>query len=172
MFDTEEEQNMMLDRRLKATRPAAYSASPLASSFHTITMAMHRAAIAASVLSAWGALASCTSDVRPDTYLQQEVMKLQERTIPADSHLVSDPPPVIQGWVALASWEFESSLSPGSYNLWVTSRLEPDFRMLEAANSPLRFSRYTKGDVEAVSIDTASASGTLHVTVKVEIYPD
>ena len=28
---------------LKATRPAAYSVSPLASSFHTMTMAMQRA---------------------------------------------------------------------------------------------------------------------------------
>ena len=28
---------------LKATRPAAYSVSPRARSFHTMTMAMHRA---------------------------------------------------------------------------------------------------------------------------------
>jgi hypothetical protein len=131
-----------------------------------------RAAIAALVLSAWGSLPSCTSEARPDTYLRQEVTELQERTIPADSHLVSDHPPVIQGWVARASWEFESSLSPATYNLWVTGRLGPDFRMHDAANSPLRFSRYTEGDLEAVYIESASASGTLHVTVKLELHPD
>lgn len=131
-----------------------------------------RAAIAALVLSAWGSLPSCTSEARSDTYLRQEVTELQERTIPADSHLVSDHPPVIQGWVARASWEFESSLSPATYTLWVTSRLEPEFRMHQAANSPRRFSRYTQGDVEAVSIETASTSGTIHVAVKVELCPD
>jgi len=131
-----------------------------------------RAAITASVLSAWGSLPSCTSEAGPDTYLRQEVTELQERTIPADSHLVSDDPPVIQGWVARASWEFESSLSPATYNLCVTSRRGPDFRMHQAANSPLRFSRYTRGDVEAVYIETVSTSGTIHVTVQVELYPD
>jgi hypothetical protein len=131
-----------------------------------------RAAIAAMVLSAWGSLPSCASEARPDTYLRQEVTELQKRTIPADSHLVSNHPPAIQGWVGRASWEFESSLSPATYNLWVTSRLKPDFRMHQAANSPLRFSRYKQGDVEAVSIETASTSGTIHVAVKVEFCPD
>ena len=131
-----------------------------------------RVAIAASVLSVWGALASCTSDVRPDIYLQQEVRELQGRTIPADSHLGSEDPPAIQGWVARANWEFDSSLAPATYKLWVTSRLEPDFRIHEAANSPLRFSRYTEGDVEVVSIETTSASGTLHVAVHLELNPD
>jgi len=131
-----------------------------------------RAAIAASVLSAWVSLPSCTSDAQPDIYLHREVRELQKRTIPAGSHLVSENPPVIQGWVARANWEFDSSLSPATYNLWVTNRLEPDFRIHEAAHSPLQFTRYTQGDVEAVSIGTASASGTLHVTVKLELYPD
>jgi hypothetical protein len=131
-----------------------------------------RAAIAASVLFAWGALPSCTSQARPDTYLQQEVRELQKRTIPPDSHVVSQNAPVVQGWVACANWEFDSSISPAAYNLWVTSRLEPDFRIHEVADSPLRFSRYTQGDVEAVSIETAAASGTSHVAVKFELYPD
>ena len=131
-----------------------------------------RAAIAASVLFAWGVLPCCTPEARRDTYLQQEIGELQNRTIPADSHPISEHPPVIQGWVARANWEFDSRLTPATYNLWVTRRLEPDFRIYEAANSPLRFSRYTEGDVEAVSIETTSASGTLHVAVKFELYPD
>jgi len=131
-----------------------------------------RSAIAASVLSAWVSLPSCTSDAQPDVYLQREVRELQKRTIPAGSHLVSENTLVIQGWVARANWEFDSSLTPATYNLWVTSGLEPDFRIQEAAHSPLRFSRYTEGHVEAIYIESASASRTLHVTVKLELYPD
>jgi hypothetical protein len=131
-----------------------------------------RTAIAVSVLSAWGYLPSCTPATQPDTYLEREVRELQQRTMPADSHLVRQHSPAIQGWAARADWEFESNYSPDAYFRWVTGRLEPDFRIHETANSPRRFSRYTQGNVETVSIETASASGALHVAIKFELYPD
>ena len=128
--------------------------------------------IAASVLSAWVTLPSCTPKIDSDTYLQQEASDLQQRTLPPDSRLVNQHPLTHQGSGASASWEFDSNYAPDTYNRWVTSRLRPDFQVRETANSRLRFSKYAHGDEETLSVETASSSGTLHVTVKLEIYPD
>jgi len=79
---------------------------------------------------------------------------------------------LVKGWGANASWEFDSKYAPDSYHRWVTSKLRPDYRVGETANSGLRFSKYAHGDEETLSLETASSSGTLHVAVKLEIYPD
>jgi hypothetical protein len=128
--------------------------------------------IAASALSVWIALPSCAPKIDPDTYLQQEVSEVQQRTEPAHSHLVNQHPLSLQGWGASASWEFESNYSPDAYNRWVTSRLRPDFHVRETEDPPLRFSKYAHGDEETLSVETASSSGALHVTLKLEMYPD
>ncbi|MGD0225008.1 MAG: hypothetical protein ABSF71_21990 [Terriglobia bacterium] len=128
--------------------------------------------IAACVLSAWMGLPSCTPKFDSDMSLQQEANELQQRTIPSGSRLVSQHPLSRQGWGANASWEFDSKYAPDSYHRWVTSKLRPDYRVGETANSGLRFSKYAHGDEETLSLETASSSGTLHVAVKLEIYPD
>ncbi len=128
--------------------------------------------IAASVLSVWATLPGCTPMIGSDTWLQQEASDLQQRTTPSGSHLL-DQHPITRGeWGASASWEIESHDSPDIYKDWVTSRLRPDFQVRPTANSGLRFSKYVQGDVETLSLETASPSGTLHVAVKLEIYPD
>lgn len=128
--------------------------------------------IAAAVFSAWMILPSCTPKIDSDKYLQQEASDLQQRTLPSDSRLVNQHPLTHQESGASASWEFDSNYAPDAYNRWVTSRLLPDFQPRETASSRLRFSKYAQGDVETLSVETASSSGTLHVTVKLEIYPD
>ena len=99
-------------------------------------------------------------------------MSSNNEPIPPDSHTVNQHPLTLQGLRATASWEFDSSDAPDAYKRWVTSRLRPDFQVRETANSGLRFSKYAHGDEETLSVETASSSGTLHVTVKLEIYPD
>ena len=61
------------------------------------------------ILSAWSTQTSCTSETRPDTHLQQEVDRLQKRTVPPDSRLIDQHLPAIQGWVARADWEFQTN---------------------------------------------------------------
>ena len=128
--------------------------------------------IAACILSVWISLPSCTSETDSDAYLQQEASDLQLRTMPPDSRLVNEQPLSLRESGASASWEFESDYAPDAYNRWVTGKLRPNFQVREAANSGLRFSRYAHGDVETLSVEAASSSGTLHVAVKLEIYPD
>jgi len=128
--------------------------------------------IAASALSVWISQPSCTPKIDSDAYLQQEASELQQRTMPPDSRLVNQHLLTLQAWGASASWEIESDDGPGTYKSWVTSRLRPDFQVRETANSRLQFSKDAHGDVETISIETASSSGTLHVAVKLEIYPD
>jgi hypothetical protein len=128
--------------------------------------------ISACVLSAWTMLPSCAAKIDSDAYLQQEASDLQQQTLPHDSRLVNQHPLTLQGLGASASWEFELNYAPDAYNRWVTSRLRPDFQARETANSSLRFSKYVHGDEETLSVETGSSSGTLHVAVKFEIYPD
>ena len=127
---------------------------------------------AVSVFAAWMTLPSCPPKIDSDTYLRQEASELQLRTMPPDSRLVNQGPFAFQAWGASASWEIESDYSPDAYKSWVTSRLRPDFQVRETEDPPLRFSRCAHGDEETVSVETTSSSGTLHVTVKLEIYPD
>jgi len=108
----------------------------------------------------------------PDTYLQQEASELQQRTLTPDSRLVNRHPLAHQGLGASASWEFDSNYDRDAYNHWVTSRLRPDFQVGETGNSALRFSKYAHGDQKTLSVETTSSPGALHVTVKLEIYPD
>ena len=128
--------------------------------------------IAACVLSVWTTLPSCAPKIDSDAYLQQEASDLQQRTLPPDSRFVNQHPLTHQGLGASAGWEFDSNYAPDAYNRWVTSRLRPDFQVRETANSRLQFSKYAHGDEEKLSVETASSSGTLHVAVKLEIYPD
>lgn len=124
------------------------------------------------VLVAWGTLPSCLSEVSSETHLQQEASHLQERTTPPDSRLVSQDPPTIQAGVACASWEFQTNYSADAYKRWLINRLQPDFQVHEAPNSGLRFNKYAQGDVEMLTVKTASSSGILQVAVKLEVYPD
>ena len=118
-------------------------------------------------------LPSCTPRIDSDTYLQQEYSDIQQRTLPPDPRLISQHPFEIQRSGVRAGWEFESNYAPEAYSRWVTSRLQPDFQVLETDISHLRFSKGARGgDVETLSLETVSSSGTLHVDVKLEIYPD
>ncbi len=128
--------------------------------------------IAACALSVWMALPSCTPTFDSDAYLHHEVSDLQQRTIPSGSQLVNEHPLTRREWGASASWEIESDYSPDAYRNWVTSALRPDFQVREAANSHLVFSKDVQGDAETLSLETTSSSGTLHVAVKLEVYPD
>jgi len=128
--------------------------------------------IAASLLSAWMTLPSCTPKFDSEQYLQQEVSSLQLRTLPPDSRLVNQHLPTRQSLGASTSWEFDSNYTSDAYNRWVTSRLRPDFQVRETAGSPLHFSKYAHGDEETISVETTTSSGTLHVALNLEIYPD
>jgi len=128
--------------------------------------------IAAVALSAWIGLLSCAPKIDSDTYLQQEVSDLQRRTIPPDSRRINQHSFTRRELGASASWDFESDDAFDAYKSWVTSRLRPDFQARETINSRLRFSKDVQGDVETLSLETASSSGALHVAVKLEIYPD
>ena len=127
---------------------------------------------AVSVFAAWLTLPSCTPTFSSDMSLQQEASEIQHRTLPPGSRLVKQRPLTFQAWGASASWELESDYGPDAYKSWATSRLRPDFQVRETANSRLRFSKDAQGDVETLSLETALSSGTLHVEVKLEIYPD
>ena len=124
------------------------------------------------ILSAWGTLASCTSEASPATHLQQEVDRLEKRTVPPDSRLTDQHLPAIHGWVARAEWEFQTHYGADTYCEWVTDRLQPDFQIHEGASSPTQFNKYDHGDVEILSLETTHSAGTLQVTVKLEIYAD
>ena len=128
--------------------------------------------IALLMLLAWGTLTCCTSEISPDTHLQQEVDRLQKRTIPPDSRLIDQHLPAIHGWVARADWEFQTNYAADTYNEWVADKLRPDFEIPEGASSPPQFSKYHQGDVEILSVVMAPTAGMLQVTVKLEIYPD
>lgn len=128
--------------------------------------------IAACVLSTWTTLPSCTPKIYSDDYLQQEVNEVQQRTLPPGSRLVNQRPLTFQALEASASWEVESDDGPDAYKSWVTSRLRPDFQVHATANSGLRFSKYAHGDVETLSVEMVPSTGTLHVAVKLDIYPD
>jgi hypothetical protein len=128
--------------------------------------------IAFFILAAWMTLPSCTPKIDSGANSQQEANELQQRTLPPGSHLVNQRPFTFQAWGASASWEIESDYSPDAYKSWVTSRLRPDFQVRATANSGLRFIKVVQGDVETLSVVTASSSGTLHVAVKLETYPD
>ena len=127
---------------------------------------------AVSVFVAWMTLPSCTREFNPDISLQREVKELQERTLPPGSRLVNQHPLTLQGLGASASWEIESDYSPDACKRWVTGRLQPDFQVHETANSGLRFNKFAHGDEEALSLETASSSGTPQIAFKLEIYPD
>jgi hypothetical protein len=131
-----------------------------------------KSVVAVSVLSAWVTLPSCTPKIDSGTYLQQEASEIRQRSLPPDSRLVTQRPLALQGLGASASWEFESNYAPDAYDRWVTSKLRPDFQVRETANSRLRFSKDAHGDVETLSMEMVSCTGTLHVAVKLEIYPD
>jgi hypothetical protein len=128
--------------------------------------------IAASALSVWIALPSCAPKIDSDTYLQEEVSQVQQRTLPPGSRLVNQHPLTLQELGAYASWELDSNYAPDAYIRWLTSGLRPDFQVCATANSRLQFSKYVHGDEETLSLETASYSGTLRVAVKLEIYPD
>jgi len=128
--------------------------------------------IALLMLLAWGTLTCCTSETSPDTHLQQEVDRLQKRTIPPDSRLIDQHLPAIHGWVARADWEFQTNYAAGTYNEWLADKLRPDFQIQQGASPSTRFSKHDQGDVEILSVATAPSAGTLQVTVKLEIYPD
>jgi hypothetical protein len=117
-------------------------------------------------------LPSCTPTFNSDMPFQPEASDLQQRTIPSGSYLVNQHPLTRREWGASASWEIESDYSSDAYKSWVTSRLRPDFQVRETANSRLRFSKDAQGDVETLSMEMVSSTGTLHVAVKLEIYPD
>lgn len=131
-----------------------------------------RTVIALFMLSLSGMLTSCTSESRPDTFLQQEVVRLQKRTIPPGSRLIGQHLPAIRGWVARADWEFQTNYGADTYREWLAHKLRPDFQIQVGANSPIQFSKDDQGDVEIVSVATTPSAGILHVTVKLEIYPD
>jgi hypothetical protein len=124
------------------------------------------------MLSVLGTLSGCISESSPETNLQQEVEDLQKRTIPDGSHLLDRHVPTIHGWVATADWQFETNYSADGYNEWLGDKLRPDFQVHEGASSPTRFSRFSRGDVEMLSVVAAPSPGMLRVTVKLEIYPD
>ena len=63
-------------------------------------------------------------------------------------------------------------LAPDAYKIWVTTRVRPDFQVRETSNSHLRFTKYAHGDDETLSVQTTPSSRALHVTIKLEIYPD
>ena len=128
--------------------------------------------IAASLLSAWGTSPSCTSEANRDTHVQEEVTELQKRTVPPDSRQFVQHSLTIQGSVAHADWGFQTDLSADAYNRWVANELRPDFQGHEGASSPTRFTKYSLGDVEMLSVVTSSSGGMLWVAVKLEIYPD
>jgi len=117
-------------------------------------------------------LPSCTPKFNADMSLQQVANELQQRTLPPGSRLVNQRPFTVQVWGASASWELESDDGPDAYKSWVTRRLRPDFQVRETANSHLRFSKDAHGDVETLSLEMVSSTGTLHVAVKLDIYPD
>ena len=128
--------------------------------------------IALLMLLAWGTLTCCTSEISPDTHLQQEVDRLQKRTIPPDSRLIDQHLPAIHGWVARADWEFQTSYRADTYYEWLAHKLQPDFHIHHGASSSTRFSKNYQGDVEMLSVATTPSAGILRVTVKLEIYPD
>jgi hypothetical protein len=131
-----------------------------------------KTAIALFMLLAWGTLTSCTSKTTPDTHLQQEVDRMQKRTIPSDSRLIDQHLSAIHGWVARADWEFQTNYSAATYNEWLADKLRPDFQIQQGASPSTRFSKHDQGDVEILSVATAPSAGMLQVTVKLEIYPD
>jgi len=131
-----------------------------------------KTAIALFMLLAWGTLTSCTSETTPDTHLQQEVDRMQTRTIPSNSRLIDQHLPAIHGWVARADWEFQTNYAADTYNEWVADKLRPDFQIQQGARPSTRFSKHDQGDVEILSVVTAPSAGILQVTVKLEIYAD
>lgn len=133
---------------------------------------LRKSVMAFSMFSVWATLSSCTFDPNPDRYLRPEVERLQRLTIPPESHVVDGHPPEIQGWVARASWEFQTNYSAGAYNSWVVQRLRPDFRVDGSPNSSTRFSKYVQGDVEVMWVVTVPFDGKLRVIVQLEICPD
>ena len=124
------------------------------------------------ILSAWSTQTSCTSETRPDTHLQQEVDRLQKRTVPPDSRLIDQHLPAIQGWVARADWEFQTNYRADAYNEWLADQLRPDFQIHQDAGSPTQFSKYDQGDVEILSVATTPSAGMLRVAVQLVVYPD
>ena len=128
--------------------------------------------IAVSILSVCATLPSCTSETGPDTHLQQEVDRLQKRTVPPDARLIHQHLPAIQGWVARADWEFQTNYQADAYNEWLADRLRPDFQIHQDVGSPTQFSKYDHGDVEILSVATTSSAGMLRVAVQLVVYPD
>jgi len=128
--------------------------------------------VVVSLLATCMTLASCAPKIDSDAYLQHEAGDIQLRTLPPGSRLVNQRPLTLQGLGASADWELECAYSPDEYRSWVTSRLRPDFQVHETHNSQLRLSKDVHGDVETLSLELVSSTGTLHVVVKLEIYPD
>lgn len=123
-------------------------------------------------LTLWSLFPSCGGGQDQGGFLQTETDNIKSLTTPNGSYPGSVPDTPISRYDATAVWEFNTAMSSAAYFRWVSSRLQPAFGLHSHSEDRLLFSRYLKGDEETIGIATSQRSGTEHVRVTVDLYPD
>lgn len=113
-------------------------------------------------------LAGCNT---PDP-LQQEILTLQERTMPPGAQLVERTNLTRDGYTARASWEYETDWNWDKYATWISDNLAANYQVVTREQMRLEFRRPLPADVFQLQIEMGMSNGARRVRVNFRAYPD
>ena len=72
----------------------------------------------------------------------------------------------------MASWEFDTQMSPAEYTEWLNGKLRDRFRVAKPMDSQLKFFRNLDNDTETITVHLVASGDHLHVLVDAALSPD
>ncbi len=102
--------------------------------------------------------------------LQQELIQLHDRTIPAGANLIEKSQLIRNKDDAAATWIFETDLDWASYSDWVTTNLPTYIPVREGTK--LRLRKQLPGDVLNIQIELSLADNVRRIRVELRATPD
>ena len=112
----------------------------------------------------WGFLSCARQDP-----VQQELMQLHDRTIPAGANLVEKSRLIRNDFSATATWIFETDMDWESYTTWVTSNL-PTYTLV-SGRMKLRLLKKLAGDIFELQIEPSITGNAQRIRVNFQAHP-
>jgi hypothetical protein len=115
---------------------------------------------------------SCSSERNPDSDFQQVLESVKRRTTPPGAELLSQSGLARTDWSVSAGWDIATPMGNAEYLRWVSSQLQPEFKVVRTDESRLTFSKRENGDTYQVECRVNLEKDKLHVHVGFSAFPD
>lgn len=127
---------------------------------------------AVAILLVAAALLSCNSKTNNEDDFRLEIQALERKISPPEAKIIARSGPIKNNWGVTASWDLETTMGTAEYSKWVTSQLQPEFKIARANESDLLFSKSADTDVHSVECKLAQTKDKLSVHVAFISSPD